>query len=130
VIPGAVYRKSVCAAILIPSTAHLRFPALRNNPGRRLMRLRQSRAPATNAELPNQMHDRGVAHPSDFGRGAQHALSPYQPNQLGGGGIESTSLRSGCLHNGIHIAKQAAYGGIDYRPGPRATVSLTYFCAA
>ena len=49
--------------------------------------------------------DRGMAYPSDFAAGAQHALSPYQPNQLGGDGIESTSLRSSCLHSGMHIAK-------------------------
>src|SRR5260370_18800138 len=69
-------------------------------------RWRQSRAPGTNA---------GVAGPAALiaawrtppisWRRTQHALPPYQPNQLGDGGIESTSLRSGCLHNGIHTAK-------------------------
>src|SRR6266852_8117070 len=49
--------------------------------------------------------DRGMAYPSDFAAGSTTRSVAVPAHQLGGGGIESTSLRNGCLHSGMHIAK-------------------------
>jgi deoxycytidine triphosphate deaminase len=49
--------------------------------------------------------DRGMAYPSDFAAGSttRSVAVPAQP--VGRWWHRSTSLRSGCLHNGMHIAK-------------------------
>src|SRR6266850_6865689 len=56
--------------------------------------------------------DRGMRTPPISWRGAQHALSPYPPNQLGGGGIDQPAYAVVVCTMGCTSPKQAACGGI------------------